>query len=217
MHRSGCRGEILAVRSDNGNLLQFRPRHDARLEMAIKAFDASDDSPDLFKEFIDLIDRGFKEANYFVGCMYEDGTNGVEKNPYHALHYYEKSVEGYGYVEGYLAVARLLYHGDVVSRDYEKAFRYYEHVASHSDNPVALFMLGRIYQDGTGAARDLAKARALFLRAMSAGSVYAMINLALLEAQEGHWIKSIVLRARAAVRTFLIARKNPRDPRLRGG
>jgi TPR repeat protein len=205
------------VSSDDGKVVKLRPRHDTRLETAIKAFDSGDDSPDLFREFVDLIDHGFKEANYFVGCMYEDGTNGVEKNPHHALHYYQKSIEGYGYLEGYLAVARLLYHGDVVSRDYDKAFQYYEHVVSNCDSPVALFMLGRMYQQGAGVAQDLSKARSLFLRAMATGSVYAMINMALLEAQEGHWIRSLMLRARASVCTFLIARRNPRDARLRGG
>ena len=42
-----------------------------RLETAIKAFDSGDKSKELFDEFIDLIDKGSLEANYYVGCMYE--------------------------------------------------------------------------------------------------------------------------------------------------
>ena len=205
------------MRSDSGSIVPLRLSDEVRLEKAIDAFDAGDQSPELFKEFTDLIDRGVKEANYFVGYMYEEGSNGVEKNPAYALHYYEKSVEDFGYVEGYLALARMFYHGDGVAQDYERAFQYYEHVATQRNHPVAIFMLGRMYQNGTGIRKDLGEARALYEKAISAGSVYGMINLAFLEAEEGHLLKSLLLRVRAGVSAFMISRKDSRDPRLRGG
>jgi TPR repeat protein len=199
------------------NVVGFPRGADLRLENAIESFDAGDSSPELFKEFIDLIDKGLKEANYFVGCMYEDGTNGTVKNLAHAFHYYQKSVEGFGYLEGYLAQARLLYHGNGIAQDYERAFQYYRHVVEQREHPVALFMLGRMFQHGTGVKKDIREARVWYGRAIAAGSIYGMINLAMLEYEEGHHLKSLLLRIKAGINAFLLARRNPRDVRLRGG
>lgn len=209
--------EQMAQRGLVHNVVDLPRNNELRLEQAIQAFDAGDKSPSLFQQFVDLVDKGFKEANYFLGCMYEDGTNGVTKNLSNALYYYEKSVEGFGYLEGYLAVARLLYHGTDVQQDYLRAFQYYQHVAQQRNHLVALFMLGRMYQYGTGVNKDPKQARAWYSKAIAAGSIYGMINLAMLEAEEGHFVRNVLLRIRAGVWAFLIARRNPRDIRLRGG
>jgi TPR repeat protein len=189
----------------------------ARLEKAITAFEAGDQSPALLDELRELINKGSKEANYYVGMIYEDGANGVEKSLEFAFFYYQKSTEGHGYVQGNLALARMHYHGVGVPRNYATAFEYYEHIAKQNDNLVACFMLGRMYQHGEGVERDLTKARECYARAISKGSVYGMLNLAMLEAAEGRWLKSIALRAAAGWAAFRISRKNPGDPRLRGG
>lgn len=199
------------------SILKFPSTTESRLEAAIRAFDSGDKSKELLDEFIDLINKGFKEANYYIGCMYEDGTNGVQKNPEHAFFYYKQSVEGFGYLEGYLALARLYYHGTGVPQNYHRAFEYYNHVAQKKEHPVACFMLGRMYQYGTGTDRDLQLARNCYMRAIVQGSVYGMINLAMLEAEEGNMLKSIGLRIKAGLYAFWIARKNPHDARLRGG
>jgi len=190
---------------------------ESRLEAAIRAFDSGDESRELHSEFVDLINKGSKEANYYVGCMYEDGTNGVPKNPEHAFFYYKQSVEGFGYLEGYLALARLYYHGTGTPQDYAQAFKYYAHVAEKKEHPVACFMLGRMHQYGTGTGKDLKLARSWYRRAIAHGYVYGMINLAMLEAEEGHLLRSKGLRIRAGLCAFWIARKNPHDARLRGG
>ena len=199
------------------SLLQFPATADSRLELAIKAFDSGNNSNNLLSEFLDLIDKGSKEANYYVGCMYEDGTNGIQKNPEYAFFYYKQSVEGFGYLEGYLALARLNYHGIGTPQDYERAFKYYTHIVEKKEHPIACFMLGRIYQHGTGTEKDLKLARRWYQRAIAHGSVYGMINLAMLEAEEGHLLKSKGLRLIAGLRAYWIARKNPHDARLRGG
>lgn len=188
-----------------------------RLETAIKAFDSGDKSKELFDEFIDLIDKGSLEANYYVGCMYEDGTNGAKQNPEHAFFYYKKTVDELGYLEGYLALARLYYRGSGVPQNYAEAFRYYFHVAQKKNHPVACFMLGRIYQYGTGEVKDLLAARSWYLRAIAQGNVYGMINLAMLEAEEGHLLQSLLLRVKAGLSAFFISLKNRHDPRMRGG
>lgn len=199
------------------NVVELPSSVEARLEKAIAAFDAGDNSPALLDEFLDLINKGSQEANYYVGMIYEDGTNGAEKNPEFALFYYQKSAEGYGYLQGNLAVARMHYHGAGVPQNYTKALEYYSHVAQQNEHFVASFMLGRMYHHGQGIEKDLKKAREWYERAIAKGSVYGMLNLAMLEAEEGHWLRSLVLRVKAGWTAFRISRKNPRDPRLRGG
>ncbi len=203
--------------SENRNIINLPVTTDHRLELAIQAFDSGDNSKKLFDEFVDLINMGVKEANYYVGCMYEDGSNGVDKNLEFAFFYYKKAAEEFGYLEGYLATARLYYHGTGVQQDYSEAFKYYSHIAQKTGHPVACFMLGRLYQYGTGVVKDIVAARNWYLRAIEQGSIYGMINLAMLEAEEGHLFKSIILRVKAAFMAVLIATKNRHDSRLRGG
>ena len=199
------------------------PDAKARLEAAIEAFDSGDKSRKLFDEFISLIDAGYAEANYFVACMYEDGTNGVSKNLEYAYFYYQQSAES-GYVEGYLAVARFNYWGHGIPRDFDLAYRYYSQILELK-NPtapyfilgVAYFMLGRMYQYGEGVKKDIEAARAWYGKSITQGSVYGMINFAILETQEGNLIKGLYLRIKAVVCSVLIARKDLRDPRLRHG
>lgn len=190
-------------------------KHD--LERAIEAFDRRDKSKELLDTFIKLIDAGFSEANYFVGCMYEDGTNGVTRNLEYAYFYYKQSVDTHGYLEGYLSLARMHYHAIGVPQDFTLARKYYAHVAQATKNPIACFMLGRMYQYGQGVQKDLAEARRWYAEAITRGSVYGMINMAMLEAEEGNVFRSLFLRVQAGLRAFLISRKNPRDARLRGG
>jgi len=203
--------------SQNRNILDHPVTVKHRLEAAIKDFDSGDNSKELFEEFIDLINKGSVEANYYVGCMYEDGSSGVEQNPEHAFFYYKKVVDELGYLEGYLALARLYYHGMGVQQNYAEAFKYYSHVAQKKEHPVACFMLGRMYQHGSGVAKDLSMARSWYLRAIAQGSIYGTINLAMLEAEEKHFLKSIGLRIKAGFSAFWISLKDRHDPRLRGG
>ena len=200
-----------------GNVIPF-PRADVlRLERAIEAFDRGDQSYELYDDFAALADGGVTEANFFLGCMHEDGLNSVAKDVTRALQLYERTVEEFGYVEGYLAVARLLYYGHEVPPDHQRAFRYYSRVAEHNGHIVATFMLGRMYHRGEGTEKNLVLARAWYEKALALGSVHAMLNLAMLEAQEGKPLKSLWWRCKAGVRAFRIARRNPRDIRLRPG
>jgi TPR repeat protein len=204
-------------RSSDNNVLAFPQADRIRLDRAIKAFDSGDKSHALYEEFFNLAKKGIREANYFVGCMYEDGSNGVSKNVETALQFYENSIEGFGYTEGYLAVARVLYHGEEVPQDYQRAFRYYEHVAINSGHLVACFMLGRMFQYGQGVVKDTNAARHWYGKAISAGSIYGLLNLSMLEAEQGREFKSVFLRICAGMRAFFIALKDRTDIRLRGG
>jgi TPR repeat protein len=185
----------------------------AQFESAVYRFDNGDSTKQLYDEFVSLADAGHDEANYFLGCINEEGSNGVSKNLEHAFFYYQRSVETIGYVEGCLSAARLKYQFDEVGKDYEYAFKHYQLVADHI---VAMFMLGRMYQYGQGAKKDVAMARMWYQKSIDKGSVYGMINLAILEAEEGNWLKSKLLRLRAGLNAIRISLKSRRDIRLRG-
>lgn len=184
-----------------------------QLENAVRRFDNGENTKLLYDEFVSLVNAGYDEANYFLGCINEEGSNGVDKSIDHAFFYYQRSVETIGYVEGCLAVARLKYQSDELGKDYEFAFKHYQLV---SDHIVAMFMLGRMYQYGQGVMKNLVTAREFYDKSIARGSVYGMINLALLETEEGNWLKSKMLRLRAGFNTMLISCKNKRDIRLRG-
>ena len=200
------------------SIIEFPRSRPLRLEQAIAAFDAGDDSIKLAEEFKYLANSGYPEADYFLGCMYEDGDNGQPKALPLAFMHYEKAAIQIGYLEAFLAQGRLLYHGEGgVNKDFHRAKDCYELVVNHNQHPVACFMLGRMYQYGEGVNKDLSKAESLYKMAINKGSIYGMLNLAMLYAEKKFYFSSLSLRVKAGVQAFLIARKNPHDPRLRGG
>ena len=205
------------MRASNSNVVHLPLTKDAELATAILAFDAGDDSAALAERFLNLRRRGVVEAAYFLGCMHEDGSNGVPLSFDRAFDYYDETAAQLSYVEGYLAAARMLYHGKGVPQDFKKAFQYYELVADQKGNLVAQFMVGRMYQRGEGVEQNINQARAYYRRAIEQGSVYAALNLSMLEWQEGRWLASIGHRLKAAIGAFRISRRDPRDYRLRGG
>ncbi len=194
------------------------------MEQAIKAVDAGDDSVGLADEFRSLANDGFPEADYFLGCMYEDGINGLSKDLLLALKHYKKAADEIGYLEAYLAQGRLLYHGDGgIEKDLDGAKKIYELVKNFNQHFVACFMLGRMYQYGEGAKKDLNKAERLYSMAIEQGSIYGMLNLAMLYAEKKMYFSSLLLRIKAGVQASLIhykhlnSGKNLLHPRLRGG
>lgn len=217
MHRSEQIDRLVRDRASDRNVIEFPKGDRIRLEQAILKFDGGDTSTELYKEFDALARKGLREADYFLGCIFEDGSNGATRDLIAALEHYEKSIVEFGYVEGYLAMARLLYQGDGIEQDFTRAFRYYEHVATKHGHLVACFMLGRMLQRGEGVAKDLAKARSWYEKSVSMGSVYGMLNLAMLEAEEGHYFRSLCMRIRAGFQAFRIRKAIHNDVRLRGG
>lgn len=185
------------------------------LERAIELFDRGDSSKGLFDLFIELIDCGFAEANYFVGCMYEDGSNGIAQSLTSALFYYQQSVDELGYLEGFLAVARFYYFGYGVAQDFNIAFKYFSHVAQSAKHPVAYVMLGRMHQYGQGVEKNVEAARALYINAIQLGNVSGMINRAVLERSDGHFPLGVFLYCKARLIALFLAMRNPKDARLR--
>ena len=211
-----CPGEI-QVASVTNKLVGFPEQHPRRLAVAMDKFYNSDDLSGALKEFVSLIDEGCKDAYFFAGCIYEEGGGNVAKDLEKALFYYQKAIEEAGTVEAYLGLGKFYYYGMGVKQDYAKAFGYYSIVGEDSDNPIAQLMLGKMYQHGHGVNQDLKKAREYYNKAIAKGVVYAIQNLAFLEAEEGNRLKSLWLRLKAGLIAFNIGRKNMKDVRLRAG
>ena len=104
-----------------------------------------------------------------------------------------------------------------VAQDFAKSFEYYSMVANKNDNTIAHLMLGKMYCYGQGVKKNLLTAREHLNRAIAKGNVYAIRQLASLEAEHGNYLKSLQLRLRAGLTAFNIGRKNMHDIRLRRG
>jgi len=206
------------------NIIEFPTNRSFKMEQAIRAVDAGDDSMEIADEFRSLANDGYSEADYFLGCMYEDGINGLSKDLPTALKHYKKAADEIGYLEAYLAQAKLLYYGDGgIEKDLDEAKRIYELVKDYDQHFIACFMLGRMYQYGEGVKKDLNEAERLYNMAIEQGSIYGMLNLARLYADKKMYFSSLFLRIKAGIRASIIhykhlkSGKNLLDPRLRGG
>jgi hypothetical protein len=200
------------------NIIESPQSRSLRMVKALNAFDAMDDSQLLADEFRLLAETGLAEANFYLGCMYENGNNGLPEDIPLALEQYELAARKIGLLDAYMAQARLFYHGKGgIEKDVCKAKNMYEQIKDYNPNPIACFMLGRIYQYGEGVEKDLSKAESLYKMAIEQGYVYGMLNLAVLYAEKKMHFSNLVMRVRAGFQVFQVSRKNPRDVRLRGG
>jgi TPR repeat protein len=76
-------------------------------------------------------------------------------------------------------------------------------------------MLGRMYELGDGAERNLDKARLYYQRASDGGNVVALAHLAALFIDEGKYLSGLVMKVKALIKAMLIRSKNPQDIRLK--
>lgn len=211
------RGKIQGA-SLTSNIIEFPKPWDQRLEEAVKLCNARQ-FPAALSRLIQLIDEGCDEAYYYVGCIYEEGGNGVEKDLAKAIFYYEKSTQEYGSVEGCLALARLYYFGIGVPQNYQKAFDLLTLIADEANNGrghgVAHMMLGQMYAFGHGVQQDLGIARKYFQKAADQGYVFPLSALSALEWRAGNYLQSIRLRIKAIWLAIRVSRSDPHDWRLR--
>ena len=161
-----------------------------RLDDAIRRFDSDIHDTECVKKFIDLVNEGCNEAFYYIGLIYESGSNGVMCDLEKAIFYYQKSIETSGYVESYLSLARIYYHGLSGKSDRKKSLEYYSKVYESTGNPIAAIMLGKIYMDGELVDRDIDRARSLFDQSIEEGYIYAYQNKAILEWRERNFVRA---------------------------
>lgn len=198
--------------------IAFPKNRDQRFEEIVQLFETGyENDKELLKEFISLLDEGCEEANFYIGCIYETGEKGIEKDLEKAIFYYSKGIENVGDVESYLALARIYFYGIDGHENFEQSYEYYSLVERESKNGIASFMLGKFFLNGTFVEKDFNKAEELFMNAAGKGYVYGLRNLANLEKLKGNKFKSMYLTLKSAILAIKIAIKDPSDVRLRAG
>lgn len=94
---------------------------------------------------------------YLEGIDYLFGKNGQDKNVKKAYHLIKQSADmNYAYAKN--AIGSFYLTGQIVDRDFAKAFRIYIKMANRL-NPKAAYNLGKIYKDGLHVPQDLEKAK----------------------------------------------------------
>ena len=195
-------------------IIEFPKSGNAELQNAIDLFDRG--TADLaLAEFTKLIDQGHDEAFSFLGNLYEVGGRGVDRDYAKAKFYYEKAVERTGAVAAYLGLIRIYYYGFGVQKDCCKALEYCRILAEEIENPYANLYIGKMYMDGCCTEKNLEASKEYFKKAWNAGYVFGLTYLGLAEQADGHKLRGWLLRLRAGILAFRIARKDSADPRIR--
>ena len=131
-----------------------------------------------FHEALPLIEKLAKkdipDALYFLGCMYNDGSE-VEKDYTAALNYFSKAADK-GHLAAMNNLAWLYQNGHGVEKDLKKAFEILTQSATH-DDPWALNELGRMYEEGIGITSDHTHAVACYTKAADMGYLPAFFSL----------------------------------------
>ena len=198
----------------DSNIIYFPKTKDQRLNNAVRLF-AKDTADVALNEFESLIDDGFNEAYAFIAALYECGGNGVSKDYQKAKFYYEKSIESYGAVEGYIGLARIYYHGLGVERDYKMAVNYFHDAGQDDESGFSYYMLGIMHLNGLGVEPNIDAAKKYFEEAWYRKHVFGLTGLSMVEQQQGNRLKSIMLRIKAGWLAYRLAGKNINDPRIR--
>lgn len=122
-------------------------------------------------------DKGSIDAQFEIGCYYEDQKN-VQHSCELAVHYYKLAADhGHPQAQAYLA---FIYEGGRldVKQDFEQAFYYYKLAAKHC-HPEAMVALGKFYEEGKGGVEKSEKeAFGYYQVAKSFGSSIAWTYLA---------------------------------------
>jgi TPR repeat protein len=175
----------------------------SEFDQAFFAFKSGDDSPDLARKFQSLASAGHLEAYLYVGCMLEDGSNGLSKDLIGALKCYESAAAS-GYKEGMLAVARFNLLGLAGPKNVELAFEQYLQLADKEDfSAIACYRVGRIFHSGEIVERNLENAARYYRKAALKGNLPATAFLARLEFRRGR----LILWLTTYVRSIQLAQK----------
>lgn len=121
-----------------------------------------------------LASKGIADAQYFLGCMYHDGSE-VEKNTDTALTWFSKAA-AQGHCAAINNLAWMYKEGKQVTQDYKKAFELLKESASQND-PWALNELGEMYENGLGTDPDSKKAVECYTKAVEREYVPAFFSL----------------------------------------
>lgn len=118
------------------------------------------------------------DAMNTLGVLYNNGY-GIMQDYVKAKYWYEKSAE----LENKNALrnlGELYYYGNGVVIDYEVAYNYFEKAIELNDND-AMCSMGKMYEEGKGVEQSYETAKYWYQKAINNGSLYATLQLYLLE------------------------------------
>ena len=180
---------------------------------AVSAFRAKDKAEAL-RIFCELAKRGEIAAYLEIGNIYELGGDGVIQDFDAAMRWYKKSLFKAEDIDACLGVARLYYFGKGRKIDYQKALSYYA-LLENSNDPIASFMMGKMYQLGQGVEKDMNKAEAFYEKAAREGNLFALRNLGILRCHKGKKIAGSLLFIKAILHGLLLSLFSPKSRALR--
>ena len=148
---------------------------DAQLKLGFmldKGLGGSVDSVQAEKWYGLAAEQGQVLAQYMLAHLYQIGSVGNGPDYDLAKKWYSQAQSTYS-----PASVALGFIYDTVDDNYKDAFSNYQHAANHHD-PMGLYDLGLIYENGKGQATDYEKAQALYQEAADLGLPQAMTQLA---------------------------------------
>lgn len=124
-----------------------------------------------FRKMQELEALGSVQAMIFLGCVYRDGKNEVEKNLKKAELFFQKAFVIDSIIPGFY-LGRFYFD----MQDYKRAFEVLKKSASANYGPT-LALLGYLYQNGIGTSQDIDVAIALYQRSLVSGNIWAKKRL----------------------------------------
>ncbi len=135
------------------------------------------DFDSLFREMSALAEKGYSQAQFRLGWIYERGI-GVAQDFAKAREWYAKAMAN-GNADALARMGLLYEFGLGVEKSFDKAAEYYQR-AIREDNASGYAYMGYLYETGKGVPRDRERAAELYRIGMEKGNYLAMTRLGFL-------------------------------------
>jgi TPR repeat protein len=200
-------------RENQCDIRSIAPAFLARYEQACDMFDDGNIAGAV-RECEILVQSGYPRAHFLLGTAYFRGGPGIEARPTLAAKHFQQALDEAGLVEAAVQLGRMKTLGVGIAQDLPGAKYLFGLATKNSNHPVGWMGLGRLHLEGWGVERSLRRSIMCYHRAYAQGYPYALTMIAIAMWRQGHWVRSVLLRLRAAYLTWRIVRKNARDWRL---
>ena len=127
-----------------------------------------------YQLMLPLAKKGFAQAQYNLGVMYEKGK-GVKQNHRKAKKWFSLAADQ-GLIQAQTTLASMYHEGEGVSKNYEAASKWY-HLAAEQGDADAQYKLGLMYSNGEGISQDNKEATKWFQLAVEQGNTLAQEKL----------------------------------------
>lgn len=168
------------------------------------------------KIYEDLSSAGEYRATYKVGSIYERGGVGFPRDASEAAKWYRKAIFSSDYSRAHLALARLIFNGEIEGHDLPQSFYLHAIAASKHGELFSSYMLGQAFEKGRLVEKDMEKALHHYQVAGNGGLIVARKRVAALEAKRGNLLKALFMFLSALRDAARLSSNDPYDPRLAG-